>query len=328
MLERPPDVEPQFMPVLAQAWFEANGRDDDKPTAVPGSRVRASEAGMCARMVAYSIERRDVLKHLAGLDLGSIDAEEGDAEAWRERLANTDPTNPPTIADAWRMGLGSMVHDRLEDAMKSAFPNAEVEVKVSFEDYVDGSGAVDIVVTEQRSEMRHSSDGDGIAVVPFVTVIEVKTINGWGFKKSTGAQGDPEGPKQGHVLQAAMSAVALDADRVVVGYLAMELLSPAAAKRAGVDEIGRFTAEWSFDRDEFEPMAKAEFARQAKILTILDAKGPAAVPRSIPSLPIGALITQPKTGLWSVTTDGKITNSGTTWQCDYCRYRDRCISDG
>jgi hypothetical protein len=163
----------------------------------------------------------------------------------------------------------------------------------------------------------------------FVTALEIKTINGYGMKMAAGARGDAEGPRTSAITQGALNALAVDADELVILVLSLELMSERELAKLGPGktEVDRFVAEWTFTREQYEPVARAEIARINKILALNDEhKLP---PRVMPGLPDGARIVDPKRGAWHVVVDGQVTQAGTHWQCaNYCRHRDRCIADG
>jgi hypothetical protein len=112
---------------------------------------------------------------------------------------------------------------------------------------------------------------------------------------------------------------------MVVGYLALELLSPREAAKRGLDEIGRFAAEFSFSKDQFVPMALAELARLAEIQRATLVGEP--VRRIIPDLPLGAEIVDPSSGRWETRAEGFIIDSGSYFLCNYCGHQGRCSQD-
>jgi hypothetical protein len=85
----PPDPIPRFGLSLVQAWADADIPDGEKPHAVEGTSFRLSWAGKCARDMGY----------------------------WMNGL---EPSNPLDLADYWRMGLGTMVHEHLQTMFTTA----------------------------------------------------------------------------------------------------------------------------------------------------------------------------------------------------------------
>jgi hypothetical protein len=272
---RSPDVEPRFVQALVERW-----RDEDpgpKPRAVESSRFRHSDAGKCARAVAYAA-------------LGVPDS------------------NPMDISGWWNTGLGTVIHEMWQDAIKARYPDVELEPKVSLG---QGSGHIDAVLVHEGRKV----------------AIELKSTGGYSHKMSVGAMSGPaQGPKFEHVVQASLNGLAVDADEVVIAYIAKEAISVGIARRKGFSELTRIVAEWTFDREEYVPIAEAEMRRIDGILALLDEGTLPA--RKIPGeeLPPGAVITDPSSGQWQVLdAEGLILNAGTYWACDgYCRWQDRC----
>lgn len=224
------------------------------------------------------------------------------------------PSDPMDLTGVWNTSLGTEIHELWQSAVAELWPDAELEPKVTT---IDGQGAghIDAVVTV---------DGRRVA-------IELKTIGGFGFKNAVGAarKGTPaEGPKHEHVVQAALNGLAVDADEVVVVYLAKECLSVTAADRFGVDELGRFLAEWSIDRDTYEPIAQAEVTRVQGILGLLDDGTLPARKIPSPEVPSGAEIVDPSTGRWELRDrDGQLVDTGSYWACNgYCSHASRCAT--
>lgn len=183
--------------------------------------------------------------------------------------------------------------------------------------------------------MQHLRERGEAGVIPPRTsgthriALELKTTNGFAFKmQTTSGRTPPEGPRLSAVLQGAMAALAFDADELVVAVLSLELLSPREAAKQGVDETGRCGAEWTYPREQYEPMARAELARLGAILERVHADLP--VSRVIPGLtPLGAEVVDPSSGRWELRDpDGRfILDSGTAWACAYCSHQDRCAID-
>lgn len=226
---------------------------------------------------------------------------------------NLEPSDPMDLSGVWNTSLGTVIHELWQDALQQVYPDAEVEVTGVT---IDGEGAchIDAVV--------RFPDGKVVA-------IELKSSGGYGFKAAIGAikKGAPaEGPKHEHVTQGALNGLAVDADEVVIVYLAKECVSLSFAERFNLDELSRFCAEWTLTREEYEPIAHAEAARVAGILELLDAGQLPA--RKIPAkdVPKGAEIVDPQRGRWEVRQDDKLTDTGSYWGCDYCSHQTRCAA--
>jgi len=271
-----PDDEPRFVQALAEHWQATN--DDDKPTAL-GTRVRHSDAGKCARAIAYT-------------------------------AAGIPKSDPMDLTGVWNVNLGTTIHEAWQAALLTKYPDAEIEPKVGHQD-LDASGHLDAVI---RTGGR-------------TIVYELKSIGGYGFKAAVGRarRGTPaEGPKVEHRLQAALSGLALDADEIVIGYLAKECISVGQGR--DMDDLARFAAEWTFDRETYRPWAVAEKDRLNGILRLLDGGELAA--RKFPAglLPAGAEIVDPATGRWEVRRDDAVADTGTFWACAYCNFRTVCAT--
>lgn len=300
-----PDEQPRFISVLVDEW--AGSRDDDKPTAM-GTPFRHSDAGKCARAISYT-------------------------------AAGIPRSDPMDITGVWNTSLGSLIHEQWQEALQARWPDAEVEVTCSMVG-ADGSGHIDAVIrervpaTEGPAGMIVSTEVD--VLVERTIAYELKTVGGFAFKGAVGAarKGTPaEGPKAAHLLQAALNGRAVDADEVIVGYLAKECISANVARRFGItDDVGRFAAEWTLTREQYEPLADLEAERVAGILGLV-ADGRLAARKS-PEMPVGAEVTDPETGAWVVyvtqthdgITDRVEADTGSTWECDYCAFQTACAT--
>lgn len=294
-----PDKAPWLAPMLAQAW-EENVDRSDPPMASSEARIRHSWAAACARQMGYNVLGCEV-------------------------------TEPMGVADFWRLGTGSVIHERWQEVVAVAFPSAEVEKKVVIPE-IPSAGHIDLFMPGDPAETSILHEGTDDEVIwqkdktPSVSV-ELKSINGFGFKKAIGARGEAEGPRDGAVLQGSLNALAADADEMKIVYLSLENLSPYELKKIGKHEWQRFAAEWTYTRDEYMAIAEPEIKRMQKILAFID--NGQLPPRTTPDMPKGARIVDPMTGSWTLTdSNGDILQSGKTWNCDYCSQRSRCIEDG
>lgn len=333
----PTPLAMDFLRPIADAWY-ANYLDSglaELEFAVAGTRFRASWAAGCARALSYRVLDNEAkielerVKYMAAGDVGQIEV--GIAE---EEAAKWAPSNPLDITAAWVFEIGHAVHRTVQDAMRRAYPNAGIEVKVDMRPDIDGSATVDCIITLHAAEAVRQ----GFVVRPdydnFVIVIELKSTNGFAFKLAASTfKGAPQGPRHSASVQGSLQATALDADLLIVGVFSLENIGKDMVSTLFRDEPwARFMAGWSYDRETFLAIAKREHRRVAKVLALLN-EGKLA-PRVIddPELPKGAAVTRPtdtpKTTMWQTVVDDQITNTGTTWLCAYCQWRDRCISDG
>lgn len=170
------------------------------------------------------------------------------------------------------------------------------------------------------------SDAEARRMGEKVIALELKTCGGYSFKSAVGKarRGTPaEGPRSEHILQGALNASAVGADELVIAYLAKECVSVNVAD--GIGDLARFSAEWTFTREDFEPLAKAERDRLAGILTLLDDGLLAA--RKVPDLPPGAEIMDVPSGRWEVRDGDAVVDTGTYFMCrGYCNYRSLCAT--
>jgi hypothetical protein len=331
----PPDPNPVYVTALAHAWYaEAQANGLDNPKVIPELPYRASDASArCDRDLYY-------------------------------RLTGTEKSNPPTIADQWRFGLGHFVHDGVQKYLPLIAPNARAEIEVDLRPIgIEGSGHCDMAtmicrecgplglmlpyhsttITVERTVYACTACnrttkplGPGEydpEVERGENVLELKSINGFAFKMiATTFKSPPEGPRFGHLMQGALAGAVLQADRVCIGYLSLENLSPSMATSFADAEVSRFAAEWWYDMAALTPMVERE---QKRIGRLLQFKGVGTLPaRELhdPEYPVGAVVIDPKPARgnapWQVFRGDDVVGMGDTWFCQYCDYRDRCVKDG
>lgn len=283
-----PDQTPGITPALIKHWAALDDRD--RAMAHPEARIRHSWSGKCSRAIAYLV-------------------------------GGEQPTNPFTEADYYRFAIGKIVHEFWQ---QFAIP-ALTEVG-----WTDLTAEYEMTTSDTAGRIVSAGHGDLIGTTPDGkrTKVEVKTINGFGYKSILGLGKDPAGPRWGDLLQGSVNADASDCDELRMVYLSLELLSPSYANKVQAHEFNRFCAEWTFTREQWFPLAQVERERWDSILASVDAEIP--VPRYIPDpdIPVDAIIVDPKSGRWDVTDDnGYITNSGSTWHCNYCSFRHKCQID-
>lgn len=217
-------------------------------------------------------------------------------------LTETEVTNGFDLPAYWATGLGSAIHVWWQDTLREAFPSAEVEVPCHIPE-ADSSGAADAVIVKE----------DGTRVL-----LELKTINGFGFKRM--AEGG-EGPRHGDYVQSCMNAYALKCDELVLIYLSLEAISRARASSRGLDEIERIAKEFRVEKVHFMPTALAELKRWESIRE----SGP-DTPRYIPDPEYAndVVVADPSKGRL---VSGSGSTAGYAWQCGYCGYQDKCCED-
>jgi len=204
------------------------------------------------------------------------------------------------VVGHWVTGLGTLVHDHWQHIVQQINPKLEIEVKVEIPE-VRSAGHADLY------------DPDKLVLG------ELKTTNGTGFKTVVA----DHQPKFGAIVQAALNARALDAvgravDKIVVSYLAMEAMSPRYANQYGITEPHeRVSADFVYEREQWEPFADAEVARMSTLLENVELE--MAPARTIPSYDGTIEVVNPSTG--------KTTSGKTTWHCQYCPFQDACVAD-
>jgi len=307
-----PSDEQMIAAPIAAAWWEQfqAGPDFRRARAIPELPLRASAVSQrCDRQFWYS-------------------------------LTDIEPTDASDAASVFRMRLGSIVHDELDksDVLKGHtanghkwgwFPEEAIDLRPAG---FPGSAHGDWIFYDDNQPLE---------------VAEIKTVGGYGYKlMASNFNGPPEGPKWEHAMQAAIVAVAVGAQRIRLVYFSFENLAPDVARAVGADEFGRFCAEWVYDMDEPFPgttktlreAVAAEAKRQIRILHLAQpAEGDDQIlperTLSHPSYPGGAMVTNPAPARGKATwvkldMQGTVRSSGTTWICDYCDFRKRCIEDG
>jgi hypothetical protein len=205
----------------------------------------------------------------------------------------------PDLAGHWVMGLGRLVHDHWQQSVITHYKAEGWTVSEEVTCYIEecrSAGHADLMLER---------DGER-------GVVELKTVNGTGFRQCH----EKNKPRFGALVQGALNAYALDADWLLIIYLAMEAMSPGNASRMGLnDPRDRFVKTFAYERPAIEATARVEIARWA---ALVEREGPP--PRTILD-DDGSLISV--IDPLNATTLG----GGKTWRCDYCRYRRACIDD-
>ena len=264
-------LEPRVTHLLAAELLEK--AQVPKPTAL-GTPLRYSSAYGCMRQQGYAA-------------IGAV------------------PTQPMDESGAWVTGLGTIVHEALQEAIAKIHPEAEFEVASQHGNYISGSCDALLQI-----------DGEWV-------LFELKTLGTDSFDKQVGwnrmrgTVGTPEGPAQKAIVQAGMNALGIEKARgitinkVIMGSISFEALSKQKADKVGIENYNRFLAEFEIDRETWEPLAQAELSRMVEIYDILE-EG---------NLP----------DRWAVDDEGteiQLSPNGRAWQCAYCAFNTTCNNDG
>jgi hypothetical protein len=157
--------------------------------------------------------------------------------------------------------------------------------------------------------------------------VEVKSINGYGFKRMFGPDG--EGPRYQAVVQGALNAAHMEdpPDELVIAVFSLECVSVWEAKKLGLQgEYNRFAAQWTYTRDEYTQIADEELQRLRRIVQLVDDGEIDLVPFIIPdpNLPLHKVIT-PRLGTIQIyNDDGAAMGTRTTWHCRFCSFQAHC----
>jgi hypothetical protein len=233
------------------------------------------------------------------------------------------PTEPMDEAGAWATGLGTIIHEALQDSISRKFPSALFE----FASKVDNvSGSCDALIAISDFEFTGPWEIDFYRNQGTHALYELKTMGTYSFDKQVGWNrmrglvNSPEGPAVKAIAQAGMNALGIMAKNpeisiewVVMGSITFEALSKNKAANMGVEGTNRFLAEYYIPRNEWEPLAQAELDRMDSIASVVyDGYLPE---RTSVADDGGSVVTLNP-------------HSSKFWQCDYCAFRTICERDG
>lgn len=266
MTWKQPVSDPLFVDVWSRELFE---EDHDKPTAL-GTPFRFSDALNCSRRMVFDA-------------LG---------------VEKSDPIDPAGIHVTT---IGTILHEKVQDAIGRKYPDAKFEV-VSGSELISGSADGVCLV-----------DGHGL-------LLELKTVGQYPFHKAIGMSGmgyrakrvSPEGPRVSAIAQAGLNALHNGCDTVVVMYIALEAISKNVAERLGFSMYERFTAEWEIPMEVWKPLALDEM-RRVSFLNELAQDG---------QLPSGDYFDDQKWEWESISPE----DQRPKWVCDYCPHRTTCVA--
>jgi hypothetical protein len=244
-----------------------------KPTAL-GTPLRYSSSFGCARQQAYA-------------------------------ACNAIPTEPMDESGAWVTGLGTIIHEALQEAISRVYPNAEFEV-ASGDNYLSGSCDALLQI-----------DGEWV-------LFELKTMGTYSFDSQVGwnrmrgtFKDNAEGPALKAIAQAGMNALGIEKsrgiriNRIIMGSITFEALSKNKAASMDVSGYNRFLAEFHVGREEWLELATSEHNRMTAIADLVEN---GFLPEREARTDDGSIV--------------YLTPGGRNWQCDYCAYYTTCSQDG
>ena len=192
--------------------------------------------------------------------------------------------------------IGNSIHETLQEAFAAAEGfTFEAEVPIDLSEFGPSlSGHTDGIIT--------GPDGSK-------TILEIKTMAGFGFKLAKSG-----GPKREHVAQAGMYALGVEADRILLVYVAKEGDFRAGFKPGAVLEFEYLMTDEVFDGESVHDVAMAEIDMFKMADDMLD-KG----------IVTSRLVPDDSGKLQEVErVPGYMEKGGKPWQCAYCQYNDAC----
>lgn len=230
------------------------------------------------------------------------------------KVVGMEESNPMTAADSYRTNIGTLLHEDIQSAMIAAFgEDVVVERKVKIGKH--GAGHVDLSVSAKIAGRKVN--------------VEIKSVGPTTWKMLWGPKG---GAKSAAIKQAALCAVGEEEppDEIVLAYFSLEPSKPSVRDANGQPptEYGRFAAQWTFSREEYEIIAAAEIERLDHIVNLIDQSGGdyTLIPRVIadPWMPPHEIMNPRRSQYAERDWSGKAKDLKYTWNCDYCSYQDMC----
>ena len=272
--------------LLTDMYLRDKIRDQvPKPTAM-GTQARYSDAGGCARAIGYS-------------------------------ALGVRPTNPMDAPGVWVTGLGTVIHELIQQAIHQRIPEFQSEVPTQVGQYISGS-CDGVLLARDVEGWQHGN-----------TVYELKTMGAFAYDKQIGLKrrarklDDAEGPKFQAILQAGLNALGWDEahpdprdqiDTLLLGSVSMEAVSIQLASDAGLNDIQRIMVEFVIPHAVWWSAATQEAQRISNIVEQVNDD----------VLPPRFVLTDIHGSYDAISPDA----ARPAWQCTYCKYQDRCAADG
>lgn len=250
---------PRVQEIVADYLAAERDKREDRLSVLEGLHSRVSSSGKCARAIGFQI---------SGLE----------------------PTDPPAIDSLINFYIGDAIHDAVQSAIVTRWPDAQTETLGVIGNYLEGHS--DVLYTAEDCEK---------------VACEIKSVSDFAFELATGAtlksngrwrkkNREAEGPKTEHLKQAAIYAIMHDAKYVAIVYV-----RKTAAKNEPIFH------EWRYTIDGLLETAYEEIERHRTIVNMV--KDSLMPDREFE----GKIILNP---------------SKVKWPCEYCSYRAACIELG
>lgn len=173
---------PKVEEILHQHLIAAREAREREPSLLDGLHANASDAGRCARAIAF-------------------------------KMAGMPATNPPGPDSLMNFYIGDSIHDIVQRSILDRWPNAKAEVKGVIEDYITGRTDILYFAEDEKlvnCEIKTVSD----FAFQKATGLKLKSNGRWAKKDE-----EPQGPSREHILQAAICAVMLGAEYLALVYI-------------------------------------------------------------------------------------------------------------
>ena len=263
---------------LIREWVSAE-RERGKKLTAAGTPFRYSGAGDCSRALAYSA---------------------------------MDDSNESTMdgGGVWVTGLGTKIHEWVQDSISRRFPNAEFENPTQIGQLI--SGHCDAVIPEADMIAAFPEWDGGKVLWELKTMGAAKWDKARGLKRRARKIENPDGPALSAIIQSGLNAMANGCKTVIIGHIALECVSQGIAGDIGLSEYERFISEWVITEDVWRPAAEAELRRIENI-----------------SKTIGQGFLPERERVSDLDGDTTHINFDRDWKCNgYCEYSDQCWTAG
>ena len=224
----------------------------------------------------------------------------------------------------WVTGLGTIIHETMQESILKRFPSAKFELSSEFLGYTEDYGEAGFV--SGSCDALIGTNDVGLHYGGTHVLWELKSMGTFAFDKQVGwnrmrgawkAEGG-SGPAKKAIVQAGLNALGIERENpkitiesLVMSSVTFEALSKQKAESMGVDGVNRFMAEWVIPREEWEPLVNAELDRMSSI-----------------DYTIKAGVLPERYALDDEGQHIELNPGGRDWQCVYCSYRSACQEDG